>query len=211
MTDASLRARKKQQSRQTIMDTALRLFAEHGFDRVTVAEIARQSDVSEATVFNYFPAKEDLIYARMEAFEGRLVAAVQHRPPGTSVLAAFKACLLAPNGLLRDPDSPGATDPQMVRTLAGIVAGSSALRARERQVYEDATDALARVIAPQSDDADQHVEPWVIANALMGVHRALVTFTRDSLLAGASLQELGRSIQVQADQAFALLERGLAG
>ena len=64
-----LRERKKTQTRELISDTARDLFAESGFDRVTVAEIARRADVSEATVFNYFPTKEDLFYSRLEAFE----------------------------------------------------------------------------------------------------------------------------------------------
>ena len=47
-----LRERKKQQTRQLIADTARTLFAGRGFEAVTVAEIARAADVSEATVFN---------------------------------------------------------------------------------------------------------------------------------------------------------------
>ena len=77
-----LRERKKTQTRELISDTARDLFAERGFDRVTVAEIARTADVSEATVFNYFPTKEDLFYSRLEAFEEELLAAVREREPG---------------------------------------------------------------------------------------------------------------------------------
>ena len=69
-----LRERKKEQTRQLIAETARRLFGERGFERVTVAEIARAADVSEQTVFNYFPTKEDLVYWRLEAFEDELLA-----------------------------------------------------------------------------------------------------------------------------------------
>jgi AcrR family transcriptional regulator len=57
---SGLRERKKRQTRQLIADTARRLFAERSFEDVTVAEVAGAADVAEATVFNYFPTKEDL-------------------------------------------------------------------------------------------------------------------------------------------------------
>jgi len=93
-----LRELKKEQTRQLIADTAQRLFAERGFDRVTVAEIAREAQVAEATVFNYFPTKEDLFYGRLEALGARLVDAVAARPAGQPALAAFRLALLAEDG-----------------------------------------------------------------------------------------------------------------
>src|SRR5438874_290677 len=95
-----LRERKKQQTRQAIAETARRLFGERGFERVTVAEIARQADVSEQTVFNYFPTKEDLVYWRLGEFEEQLHAGIRERKPGESALAAFRRFLLAQRGLL---------------------------------------------------------------------------------------------------------------
>src|SRR5919201_222062 len=93
-TEPGLRERKKQQRRQLIAETARRLFAERGFDRVTVAEIARAANVSEGTVFNYFPTKADLFYDRMEVFEERLVEAVRARAPGDSVPASLRRFVL---------------------------------------------------------------------------------------------------------------------
>ncbi|MBP2329492.1 AcrR family transcriptional regulator [Kibdelosporangium banguiense] len=63
-TDAAplgLRERKELQARRTIRDAALKLFAERGYESVSVDEIAVAADVSRATFFNYFPAKEDTI------------------------------------------------------------------------------------------------------------------------------------------------------
>src|SRR3954467_12797148 len=77
-----LRELKKQRTRELIAETARRLFAERGFERVTVAEIARAAEVSEQTVFNYFPTKEDLVYWRLEAFEDELLSAVRERAAG---------------------------------------------------------------------------------------------------------------------------------
>src|SRR4029453_6537193 len=98
--EPGLRERKKQQTRQLIADTARRLFAERGFDGVTVAEVAREADVAEKTVFNYFPTKEDLFYSRLEACEEELLEAIREREPGQTVLTAFRGFLLKRRGVL---------------------------------------------------------------------------------------------------------------
>src|ERR671924_1724037 len=90
-----LRERKKQQTWGLIAQTARRLFQERGFDAVTVADVARAADVSRKTVFNYFPTKEDLFYSGLELFEAQLIEAVRDRPPGESVLTAFRRIVLA--------------------------------------------------------------------------------------------------------------------
>src|SRR3979490_3139741 len=122
-----LRERKKQQTRQLIAETARRLFGERGFERVTVAEIARAAEVSEQTVFNYFPTKEDLVYWRLESFEDELLAAIRNREPGESVLEAFAGFVLQRRGLLAQPD------PEARERLAGLtrmITESPALLAR---------------------------------------------------------------------------------
>src|ERR671922_2428172 len=101
---AGLRERKKQQTRELIAGTARRLFTERGFERVTVAEIARTADVSEQTVFNYFPTKEDLVYWRLESFEDEMLSTIREREPGESVLQAFGRFVLRRRGLLASQD-----------------------------------------------------------------------------------------------------------
>ena len=88
-----LRERKKQQTRETIARVAFDLFVARGFEAVPIVEIARQADVSEATVFNHFPTKEDLIYDRFEQFRTALLEAVRDREPTLSIPAAFRAFL----------------------------------------------------------------------------------------------------------------------
>src|SRR5919197_6500938 len=99
-----LRERKKRQTREAIAETARRLFSERGFERVTVAEIARAAGVAEKTVFNYFPTKEDLVYWRLESFEDELLETIRGRQPGESILAAFGRFVLTRRGLLAERD-----------------------------------------------------------------------------------------------------------
>ncbi|MDQ4504027.1 TetR family transcriptional regulator [Sinomonas sp. ASV322] len=201
-----LRERKKLETRQRIIDVALALFDKRGFERVPVAEIARASDVSEATVFNYFPSKEDLVYGGMQAYEDELVAAVAARPDGTSAVTAFRDFVLEPRGALAADDDGTAT--AAVARAARIIAGSQTLQAREQRIVDHATDALAELIA-RDGEAPPGLGPWVAANALMGVHRAMTRLAQRLASEGHKGAEVGRTVRAQGAAAFALLEKGL--
>src|SRR6266511_1621099 len=114
-----LRERKKQQTRQLIADTARRLFTEHGFDSVTVAAVAAAANVSEGTVFNYFPTKEHLFFDGMENYEADLLTTIRDRGPGESVLAAFGRFVIERSPRLADTDAR-----QVIATSAGVVAAN---------------------------------------------------------------------------------------
>ena len=204
--DMGLRERKKQQTREHIAETARTLFAERGFDRVTVAEIARAADVSEQTVFNYFPTKEDLVYWRLQSFEDELLGAIRERAPGESVLEAFGRFVLEQRGLL------GTDDPEARERLAALtrtIVESPALLDREQRIFAGYTASLAALLAEETGAAPGDVAPWVAANAILGVHRALVDFARGRVVAGTPHARLAREVRAKADEALALLERGL--
>jgi AcrR family transcriptional regulator len=205
--EGGLRERKKQQTRQLISDTARRLFAERSFDEVTVAEVARAADVSEATVFNYFPTKEDLFYGQLEAFEEALLSSIRDREPGESALSAFARFVLTPRGLLNAKD-PGAIE--QLAQITRVVSESPALLAREQRIFAGYTDSLARLLAEDTGARPGDIEPWVAANAMMGVHRALVDHSRRQILAGVRNPKLARDVRAQGRRALSALERGLA-
>jgi AcrR family transcriptional regulator len=205
--ELGLRERKKQRTRELIAATARRLFIERGFEAVPVAEIARAAEVSEATVFNYFPTKEDLLYSRLEAFEEELLSAIRERPPGESVLAAFGRFLSLPRGLL------ASEDPDVVEQLAAIVrviAESPSLLAHEQQIYSRYTGSLAAVLAEGSDAHPDDIEPWIVADTLIGVHQAIVDYSRRQILAGTRNPDLLRKVRRQTRRALRLLAQGLS-
>ena len=204
--EPGLRERKKQRTRELIAETARRLFAERGFERVTVAEIARAAEVSEQTVFNYFPTKEDLVYWRLEAFEEDLLATIREREPGESLLQAFGRFVLRQRGLLAER-APEARE--RLAELTRMITESPALLARERQIFERYTDSLALLIAEETDARPGDIQPWVVANALIGVHRALVDHGRRQVVAGVPSARIRREVRAQGKQALAALESGL--
>ena len=77
---AGLRERKKRATRAAIHDAGMRLFAEQGFARTTVDQIAEAADVSRATVFAYFPAKEDIVFGDAPLAVDALAEALRDRP-----------------------------------------------------------------------------------------------------------------------------------
>jgi AcrR family transcriptional regulator len=201
-----LRQRKKEQTRRLIAETARRLFGERGFERVTVAEIARAAEVSEQTVFNYFPTKEDLVYWRLQSFEDELLATIRDRERGEPALAAFRRFLLAERGLL------GKQDPQAREELAALtrmITDSPALLAREEQIFAGYSASLAALLADETGADAADLRPSVAANAMMGVHRALVHHARGRVVEGARHPQLAAEVRARAEEALALLDAGL--
>jgi AcrR family transcriptional regulator len=201
-----LRERKKERTRREITETARRLFGERGFEAVTVAEVAAAAEVSEATVFNYFPSKEDLFYGDLEAFEDALFDAISERPPGEPALTAFGRFVTEPRGLL-GPTNAEAVD--RLATMTRVIEESPALLAREEKILAGFVDSMAELLREETGAKPEDLEPWVLANAMMGVHRALIRFARREVLAGTRNPQLSRRVRAQAKRSLASLERGL--
>ena len=178
--ELGLRERKKHKTRQLIAATALDLFARRGFENVSVAEIARAAEVSETTVFNYFPTKEDLIYQGLEAFEEQLLQAVRDRPPGEGVLQAFGRFILQPRGLLAAADPASAN---ALLLVSRTIASSPALTAREQQILARYAGSLAVLLAEETGASPGDLTPSVVANTLIGIHKAVIDYVRQRIVA----------------------------
>jgi AcrR family transcriptional regulator len=205
--EIGLRERKKERTRQLLANTARRLFSERGFEQVSVAEIARAAEVSQATVFNYFPNKEDLVYSRLETFEQQLLTAIRDRPRGETVISAFRNFILEPRGLLATKDEDKAKE---LLALTRMITASPALLAREQQILAHYTDALAKLIADETSASAGDPRPYVVANALIGVHRSLIAYVRQRLEIGTpNRRRLARDTRERGEKALALLAEGL--
>jgi AcrR family transcriptional regulator len=198
-----LRARKKRLAREAIAATARRLFAERGFDTVTVAEIAAAADVSEKTVFNHFPTKEDLAFAGREEGIARLVADITERPAGTSILEVFRALTTA---VIDEFVAPGNED---LLAVAKILRHSPTLQERLTAGWESGAAAVAAAIAETSGAADDDLVPGIVARTLWWTHRSIFLVALRGLLAQEDREQLVVRLRVIADRAYDQLARGL--
>jgi AcrR family transcriptional regulator len=135
------RERKKAATRQAIADAALHLFLEHGYDEVSLRDIAEAADVSTTTVFKHFTGKEALVFDQEESTDARLVAAVRRRDAGQSVLDALRRHVL-------DTWLPIAAHPQR-EEFNRLVASTPALRAYAERMWTRHTDTLGAAIADE--------------------------------------------------------------
>ena len=198
-----LRARKKRIARQAIAATARRLFAERGFDSVTVAEIALAAEVSEKTVFNYFPTKEDLAFAGREEGIAGLVADITERPPGASVLDVFRALTTA---VIDNFVIPGDED---LLTVAKIIQGSRTLQQRLTVGWEAGSAAITAAIAETTGAGDDDLVPAMVARTLWWTHRSIFLIALNGLVAGEDREQLAARLRVTAERAYDQLAGGL--
>jgi AcrR family transcriptional regulator len=203
---AGIRERRRQQTRARIVDAAAELFAERGFDAVSVMEIAQRAGVVEKTVFNHFPVKEGLVFEADPPMRAALLDAVRSRPAGESVAAAAGSFVVAAVSMLGLPEAASG-----MAEMAKIIRGSRTLQVREREILDGLTTALADLIAEETRAAPGELEPWLTAHAVLGLYAALLDLARDRVLAGASGPQLCTELRTRGERGLALLQFGLAG
>jgi AcrR family transcriptional regulator len=196
-----LRERKKRQTREAIAAAALELFRARGFDSVTVAEVAAAADVSEKTVFNYFPSKEDLVFSTSEDKLAARADAIRDRVPGVPLSRLFAAETMAFLEALED----GPLDELI--GLPMLVRSSPALRDRLLLAWERET---ATLVAAVTDDEDDLVAEAVV-RALVWTHRVVFRTALRRVITGEDPVDVAAELRVQAQRAYSRLDLGLAG
>ncbi|WP_338683227.1 TetR/AcrR family transcriptional regulator [Streptomyces acidiscabies] len=201
--ELSLRERKKRATRLRISDVATALFEARGFDEVTVAEVAREAEVSTMTVFNYFPRKEDLFLDRIPDVVETVTATVRHRPPDQTPLTALRDLAIT---LLEQRHPFSALDDDLP-AFWRIVIGSPALRARAREGVEEVESALATALA---ETAPEYPAPDLAAALTVAAYRAVYVTSARRLLAGEPASAVAGDHRARLTRAFTALEAALA-
>jgi AcrR family transcriptional regulator len=188
-----LRERKKRATRDAIHHGAMRLFAEHGYAGTTIDQIAAAADVSRATVFAYFPTKEDIVFGEAPQAVDALAAALRDAP---SVIPVVRGWLSGLSGWI-EPDL------LLQRRLAEEVPAVAAARLR---ILRDIGAVLADALEREHGD---RIAARLTASALI----AALDVAEET--AAARLAEGGRApedaeVHALVDAAIAYTEAGIA-
>lgn len=197
---------RRQETRARIVDAAAELFAERGFDAVSVMEIAKRAGVVEKTVFNHFPVKEGLVFDADPPMRAALLDAVRRRPAGESVAAAAGSFVVSAMSMLGAPEAADG-----VARMAHVIRGSRVLQVREREILGELTNSLADFVAEETGARPGQVEPWLAAHAVLGLYASLLELARDRVLDGVTGPELTAELLRQGRRGLSLLQFGLAG
>lgn len=182
-----LRERRKRRTHDAISAAAVALFLEHGFDSVSVAQIAAAAEVSKPTLFAYFPTKEDLVLHRIADHNGEAGRVVRARPAGEPALGALENHAVA--GLTRRDPVTGLSDDREVLAFHGMVFATRSLAGRlALHTERDETDlaaAFAETVPAVSD-----LDAALVAAQVVVVRRVLARENWRRLSAGNTAAEV---------------------
>jgi len=200
MPETGLRERKKARTRRLIADTAARLFAERGYENVAVSDVAREAEVAEQTVYNYFPTKERLVTDRDEQLHDRLTDLIRSRAPGVTPAAAIRDLTLrAVDGIRTIPR-------EVWRGELGYLA---AISPTVHRLALEAVDTLAVGLAEAISDSTD-VPPEIArlqGIALASVNQIIIDEAGRRTRAGQSQARIARELYPMIENVLDELDR----
>jgi AcrR family transcriptional regulator len=188
MTTEGLRERKKRRTRELIATTAARLFAEHGYEQVSVLDVAAAAEVSEQTVYNHFPTKRALVLDRDEDLRDQLTTLIANRPSGISPAGAIRDLAASMVEELRTM-----SDTQVRSGLGYLSTRSPAVRRLALEMTDRHAEAIAAVLANAPDKPAPAVAK-VHAIALAWVFQTITDETGRGTGAGLSPAQLADNL-----------------
>ncbi|RUM02770.1 TetR family transcriptional regulator [Rhizobium chutanense] len=179
------RERKRRQTRERIEQAAMTLFLQRGFEATTIEDITEAADVSKRSFFDYFPSKEEVVFAWQDSFADRLMAEIAARPAEEPSVAAIEAAISAT--VIASVDERGLA-------LAELIHRTPALKARDQLKYARLEQALAEALLLRRGNAPgERSRMRVLAAVVIGALRVGGELWQQRP-PGAALQDFARQI-----------------
>ncbi len=154
-----LRERKKRRTRETIVRTALDLFARQGFDRTTLAQIADAAEVAPSTLHAYFRTKDDIVFELHDATRASMRTRITERAATETVIDAMSAWFSEVLPRIAAADSLGT-----LRQRAAIIQSDNALAAGRRLRFALLEDDLAPAFAAEVGESPDDLRVRLLAS-----------------------------------------------
>jgi AcrR family transcriptional regulator len=202
----SLRELKKERTREAISTAAITLFLAHGYDEVSISQVAEAAEVSRRTLFAYFPTKEDLVVHRFADHETESGRVVRQRPDGRSPLAALRQRYF--DGLRERDPITGLCDVPEVIGLFRMVLDTPTLAGRMLRFISAGERALADALTETACVSD--LTAALGAAQIAGVQWALSLANQSRVAGGISADDAYPEALAAAEEGFRLLGDGLS-
>lgn len=184
-TGEGRRDRKRRQTRERIEQAAMTLFLQRGFEATTIEDITEAADVSKRSFFDYFPSKEEVVFAWQDSFADRLMAEIAARPAEESSVEAVEAAITAT--VIASVDERGLA-------LGELIHRTPALKARDQLKYARLEQKLAEaLLLRKGNDPEQRSRMRVLAAIVIGALRVGGELWQQRP-PGASLQDFAHEI-----------------
>jgi AcrR family transcriptional regulator len=164
--EGGLRERKKQRTREQIVEAAYRLFQERGYHATTVADIAAAAEIAPRTFFAYFPSKEAVVFFDFEPILASVKAAVDERPAEESTIDALRRWL--EQSLHADSH-----DTEDARLRKRLINDEPALASHSRHLLSRFEDVLREGVARDLGDPPDSLRPKLVAAAATAAINAI--------------------------------------
>ncbi|WP_187350557.1 TetR/AcrR family transcriptional regulator [Glycomyces terrestris] len=201
---SGLRERKKNAMWGRLKATALQMFEERGYENVSVAEIAAAAEVSKATVFNYFPSKEDLVIGGMKHHIEDPARTVRERPLGQTPHAALRDRYL--DLLEHRAPQTGLSDKPLFLQVQRLIQATPSLLISAMDYRRRSSVLLAQELI---EEGNPPLTSRLVASQLLHTQHILVEVNVHHVLEGRPVDEVYSQAVSAAFHAFGLLETGI--
>jgi AcrR family transcriptional regulator len=158
---AGLRERKKAATRAALQRHALRLFQQQGYDATTIDQIAGAAQVSPATLFRYFPTKEDLVVS--DDYDPMIAAAFARQPADASPVEALRRGISDVFAMIPPEE---VTD---LRERVALILAVPQLRATTLRNLTETMDLIAGLVAERTGRGRDELAVRSLSGAIVGV------------------------------------------